>query len=317
MDRRRPRPGRLSRGLLAAALLLAAAGASADQPLRAARWLAPGTDRVVALSTRPAECLPKAANGVYEVEVGRAAFRTPLLLGGQAARAGVSCETCHKAGRSNPDFLFPGVSGKAGTADVTSSLFSSHRGDGVDNPKPIPDLGAAKSTLKISQARDGRALESFIHGLVTEEFDGPQPPAAVLDGLAAYVRALDPKACDGPASQPVRPGDYLNDARRAVKTAREALSRGDRTSAALMIGSARSELGMTYERYQGEALAGDRRALSEADAALAGAAQQAREGAAGADRALERWLRASAGLEARLRRGEDASLFNPRRMSRP
>ena len=97
---------------------------------------------------------------------------------------------CHRDGRTNPDFQFPGVSGAAGTADVTDSLFSSHRGDGLDNPKPIPDLSAPKEKLKIDQAPLSRALETFIHGLVTQEFDGPEPTPAVLEGLADYVRAL-------------------------------------------------------------------------------------------------------------------------------
>ncbi|MGF7473737.1 hypothetical protein WFJ45_23635, partial [Salmonella enterica subsp. enterica serovar Minnesota] len=70
--------------------------------------------------------------------IGRAAFNSPLLLGGQAARAGLSCASCHRNGRGNPDFHFPGISGAPGTADVTASLLSSHRGDGQFNPKPIP-----------------------------------------------------------------------------------------------------------------------------------------------------------------------------------
>nr|QQZ49991.1 hypothetical protein JKL49_25640 [Phenylobacterium glaciei] len=72
--------------------------------------------------------------------------------GGQAARAGVACETCHRSGRSNPDFLFPGVSGPPGSADVTSSLFSSHRGDGIDDPVPIPDLSGPRAGLKVAPA---------------------------------------------------------------------------------------------------------------------------------------------------------------------
>jgi hypothetical protein len=134
----------LARGF--ACLAIAAVGCSAiamastDAPLRAMRWLAPGADKVGAMTTRPAECLsmPRGADAAYAVEVGRAAFRTPLLLGGQAARAGVSCETCHKGAHTIVDFDFPGVSGAPGTADVTDSLFSSHRGDGIDNPKPSP-----------------------------------------------------------------------------------------------------------------------------------------------------------------------------------
>src|SRR4029077_19963668 len=134
----------------------------------AMRWLAPSADASVVLTHRPTECLGKAADAdsAYLVELGRAAFRTPLLLGGQAARAGIDCETCHRGARSNPNFDFPGISGAPGTADVTTSVLSSHRGDGIDNPKLIPNLSGPKSALKVSQDPASPALETFIHGIV-------------------------------------------------------------------------------------------------------------------------------------------------------
>jgi hypothetical protein len=316
MDPQRRRSRALILGLAAAGALALAAGA-ADPPLRAMRWLAPNADKARALSMRPAECLamPKAREAAYAVEVGRAAFRTPLLLGGQAARAGVSCETCHKGAHTNPDFDFPGVSGAPGTADVTDSLFSSHRGDGIDNPKPIPDLGGPKSRLKVDQAPAGRALETFIHGLVTQEFDGPEPPPQVLDGLAAYVRALSPDACPRTATQPISAAGYLGDARRAVQAARAALARNDAATAALMVGSARSQLGMVYERYEGPALAEDRAALVGADRRLAEAAEAARSRDGRADGMLRAWLEQSNGLATQVRKDEPRSLFNPARLA--
>ena len=301
-------------------LCAAAAGfaLAAEPPLRAMRWLAPGADKVAALTKRPAECLamPKAPDAAYAVEVGRAAFRTPLLLGGQAARAGVSCETCHKGAHTNRDFDFPGVSGAPGTADVTDSLFSSHRGDGVDNPKPIPDLGGPKSRLKVDQAPGGRALESFIHGLVTQEFDGPEPPRQVLDGLAAYVRALSPDACPKARAQPITASGYLEDARRAVLAARLALARGDGATAVLMIGSARSQLGLVYERYDRPALGPDRAALRVADQALAELAQAVRAGDTSADGRLATWVADCVRWSRRVERDEPKSLFNPRLVAR-
>src|SRR5688572_23957195 len=146
--------GRTARRTLIAvalALLLGGAGASGMIPIREVRWL-PSDRLLQALSREPAECLawPGAAAERRSVAIGRIAFRAPLLLGGQAARAGMSCAACHRNGRGNPDFLFPALSGAPGTADVTSSLMSSKRGDHIVNPKPIPDLGGAKSTLNIS-----------------------------------------------------------------------------------------------------------------------------------------------------------------------
>lgn len=125
MDRSRRRPG-----LLILFLAAAFTAPSAAPPLRALRWLAPDADGARVLTNRPVECLPppKSAGEAYLIEVGRAAFRTPMTLGGQAARAGIDCETCHRNGRRNADFHFPGISGDPGTADVTSFIFSSHRG---------------------------------------------------------------------------------------------------------------------------------------------------------------------------------------------
>jgi hypothetical protein len=318
LDRRRARSARLGAAALAVAILAAGALAASDQPpLRALRWLAPEADATRGLSTTPGECLapPADPEAALAVEVGRAAFRDPMVLGGQAARAGVACETCHRSGRNNPDFLFPGISGAAGTADVTSSLFSSHRGDGIDDPRPIPDLGGPKAALKVAQAPQARALEPFIHGLVVEEFDGPEPPASVLAGLAAYVRALNPAACPAAATQALTPEFYLDDARRAVRTAETLAGRGDRDGALVMVAAGRARLGLIDERYPGPALADQRSALRRSDAALAAAAQALRTGDRRAPAALARWRAQSRGLEALLARGKAYSLFNPARLA--
>ncbi|THD77053.1 MAG: hypothetical protein E7812_13935 [Phenylobacterium sp.] len=300
-------------GLAAAAGALAPAASPGGPPLRAMRWAPADVDPVATFARAPTECLrlPAEARAALSVEVGRAAFRTPVLLGGQAARAGVACETCHKAGRSNPTFLFPGVSGAPGTADVTDSLFSTHRGDGIDNPKPIPDLSGPKAKLKIAQAPADHKLEPFIHGLVTEEFDGPEPAPAVLDGLAAYVRALSPAACPKAASQPVTVAYLLADARRAVRAAQGEMALGDAPTAVLMLASARTRLGLIDERYADPGLAALRAQLRAADHRLAEAqdAVRAHSPSIGAD--LAAWLAASHPLEARLAAREPASLFNP------
>ncbi|MGL4542852.1 MAG: hypothetical protein ACRCUI_10115, partial [Polymorphobacter sp.] len=257
--------------LAAATALLVALGAAApaDVPLRALRWLAPGSDPIAALTTQPTECLTAAAVGDTAVETGRAAFRSPLLLGGQASRAGLSCNACHREGRGNADFVFPGISGAPGTADVTASLFSPHRGDGIANAVPIPDLSVEPQ--KISRNPASPALAAFINGLVVDEFDGAPPPPAVLAGLVAYVRALSPAACPATALQTTTLDSTLADADRAVVAAQAALAGGDRDTAAAMLLAARSQLGLVNERYAGAALAGDRALLKRADADLAAA----------------------------------------------
>ena len=315
MDRARARAAALAGAALlaaASAAALALAASPEGAPIRAMRWAGRDVDPVAAFGRAPTECLkiPVDPGEALSVEVGRAAFRTPVLLGGQAARAGLTCETCHQAGRTNPRFLFPGVSGAPGTADVTDSLFSTHRGDGIANPKPIPDLSGPKAKLTVDQAPATGKLAPFIHGLITQEFDGPEPPPAVLAGLAAYVRNLDPAACPKAESEALTPGYFLADARRAVRAAQAEARLGDAPTAILMLASARSRLGMVDERYADPALAPLRQALRGADRRLA-AAQAALRAHRPVQAPLAAWLSDSRALEAGLGAAEPASLFNP------
>ena len=318
MDRKRP-AGLLIPGLLAtlAALGLAAAKASDLSVIHAARWLAPGVDPARALGTHFSECLPRLADpeASYSVEIGRAAFRTPLLLGGQASRAGISCESCHQNGRDNPDFHFPGLSGAPGTADVTTSLFSTHLDDGVDNPRPIADLSGPKSALKVSQDASTGALERRAHGGVTEEFDGAEPPAAVIKGLADYMRALSPDACPAQSRLPLRAEDDLNNAVRAVRVAAMALSKSDKPTAILMLEAARSQLGLVNERYDAASVARSRALLAVASADLASNIAAIRAGRSGVDGRLAAWLAEEPGWSAVVTAQESASLFNPARLA--
>jgi hypothetical protein len=302
MDRR----GRRARAVCAAApaLLLAAAAAGGvrDFPVREARWAVPAT-RFEVLSREPFECLamPKRGSTRRSVEIGRIAFRAPLLLGGQAARAGLSCASCHRNGRDNPAFAFPGLSGAPGTADITSSLMSSHRGDRLDNPKPIPDLAGPRDRLKVSRNPAGKSLETFIRGLVVEEFDGPEPDPAVLRGLADYVRALGPQACRG-TSRPIALKERLALAEKAVRLA--AADRGD--TARFLLAAARSMLGAVEERFRLPGLEADRALLLQADTEL----RVIRSGSGDLGAWLKRWPE----RRRRLLADERQSLFAPTRL---
>jgi hypothetical protein len=237
--------------IVAAALLLSGASVPAEFPVRDARWLETA-DLAADLTHEPDECLSLPAGPAQRqsAEIGRIAFRDPLLLGGQAARVGLSCSTCHKNGRSNAHFHFPGLSGDPGTADVTNSLMSSHRGDGIFNPKPIPDLAGDPAKLKVSRDPRKRDLNTFIHGLITQEFDGPEPTTAVLHGLAAYVRSLSPAACQRSRDGGIRLNSMLEDVDTAVRLAQQSYGAGDRPTARFLIGAARSMLGKIDERYE-------------------------------------------------------------------
>lgn len=303
---------RLQRGLIVSALLLAGiaaplsgADSASPNPL-AARWTVPEQLEEV-LTSEPADCRPATSvpAEAERIAIGAAVFRSPLLLGGQAARSGLSCNSCHRGGHDNPGFSYPGLSGEPGTADVTSSLFSSHRGDGTFNPRPIPDLSGPKAALKIDQTKDSAKLASFIHGLITEEFDGPEPPPAVLDGLAAYVRALDPGACRAPVRLDLAGALHRVDA--ALDAAGHRAQAGDAASARLLISAARSELGLIDERYSHQQPTGLRRAAT----ALGTIERRASGDPQGAATALLRWRSAQSGWTRPLRAAEAQSLYNP------
>ncbi len=312
-----------SRRRTAAALILAGyavcgptAAAPEDSPLRAMQWLAPGANLDEAIASAPAECLRPATTEAerHSREIGRAAFRSALVLGGVAARAGISCDSCHRSGRDNPDFQFQGVSGPPGTADVTNSLFSSHRADGIDNPRPIPNLSGPKSALKIDQAPASASLEPFIHGLIVEEFDGPEPTPATLAGLADYVRALAPQACPAAARTPVSVSSLVDDARRAVVAAGVAAGDGDLATAVQAVASARGRLGLIDERFADPGLTGDRQRLRRADAGLAQIQAAMRRGRP-AEALIGRWLAQASGLDSALTIRQDRSLFSSERVA--
>lgn len=304
MDRGRP--------LAALLIVIACAGARASTalPIREANWIAP-EDRLRLLTTLPEECLPEeTADPVAEI-YGRVAFRDPMLLGGQAARAGLSCMSCHRGGRGNPGFHFPGVSAAPGTADVTSSIMSSHRGDGTFNPKPIPDL--TFDPPKVSRA-PGPGLETFIRGLVVEEFDGLPPSPTILNGLATYVRALDPEACTTRADGPYGLANALADYFLALGAAQTALVDKDSDTAIAMLRGARSILGTIDMRYRAKGLEAPRAALAEADDALSAMQQALRDGGdtgPTADALHTRWAATRRWAEP-LIRTEARSLYNPK-----
>lgn len=201
MDRRRPRV----RFAFAAFVLIAGFAACRTVPAPDARasveiaaldWLDADADPVRHLTTQPATCLSKPDDP--EVQRGALLFTSPLLLGGQAAKAGLSCAACHRNGRGNPDFVFIGISGSPGTADVTHGLFSKLRADQVFNPVTIPDLAAQEGRTRVDRHTVG-VLEVFLTAQIIEEFAGVAPESQAIADLAAYIRALDDRACDSTA----------------------------------------------------------------------------------------------------------------------
>jgi hypothetical protein len=278
VDRRRQIVRRLSVGIVAAVLGAAAcshAPAPTDQPkasdIRSLRWVAKDADRIAFLTTRPVGCRrqPEIASvgDPDRYEIGRLAFESPALLGGAAARMGLSCSSCHLSGRGNTVFFVEGVSDQPGTADVTSSVFSKVRGDGNFNPVPIPDL-AAKDGKQIKD-RKSPEFRTKIHGLVVEEFDGQEPPPFVFDALIAYLDAQEISACQNPgASASVTAADDIVDAAKAFHEAGLLERNGRHDDAQLMARASRDRLGRLHERFIAPGQAGVRDALVNASRSI-------------------------------------------------
>lgn len=258
-------------------LAACASAPGADAPinrdsLRALRWIAPGADIVRALTSEPVSCrVPLESTGSVTVlknnfkytniDVGRIAFESPALLGGAAGRMGLSCASCHINGRGNPDFFLEGVSGAAGTADVTNSLFSKSRGNGAFDPTPIPDL-AARDGMQM-KIRKGEAFLAKTHGLIVEEFDGQEPPEQMLYDVIAYMDGLA-MCADPEARQPLSAQTDMETATTAFWIAWGLAPDGRR----IMARAARERLERLHERFIGADQADVRAALLEASRAI-------------------------------------------------
>lgn len=232
----------------------AALAASPPDFLQSFWWTARGHE-IAAATTQPSACLSLSTPVAKKVQAGQALFNTPALLGGQAAKANLSCASCHANGRDNPHFFVQGLSKGPGTADVTSSFFSLVRANAVEDAAHIPDLAKPG---KISRADKDPVLERFIRTLIVEEFSGKEPSAATLSALASYVRSI--RSCEGNAVQARSVRDQI----ALIDAAYEGLQhQNDPATAQLLIRAIRHQLGLIHERYAGARFATQRQVLLE------------------------------------------------------
>lgn len=160
------------------------------------KWAHPDANLVGVLTAEPAECLRSADSPKEnrQILLGKIAFRSPYLLGGQAARQRLSCDACHTNGHINQHFFIEGLSGAAGSADVSNFHFSKSLGDGVFNPKPIPSLRALDKPVGADATA---SREAFILRLIEKEFDGTAPSTPIKHALLKYVDGLGGDTCSG------------------------------------------------------------------------------------------------------------------------
>lgn len=238
---------------VAATVLAAGALVSAPRLLREQAWTSPNASLAHILTHAPHECVDQLS---APAEIGRALFRSPETLGGPAARLGLSCNACHGNGRANANFLLPELTDRAGAADVTSEWASKVRGDGVMNPRLIPDLAGVAARPTHGQHADP-SLEHFVHSVIEEEFQGHALPAEGFDDLIVYLRTLDTNLCALGETR-ITLATAANDVRRTIAAAASA-NDGSVTSLVLLAGQ--DAMGRLVERLPEPLFATDRMRL--------------------------------------------------------
>jgi hypothetical protein len=291
--------GEQLKAALAALVLAATASSAAPHLLRAQVWAGQSASLAHDLTHAPRECVGALSP---QAQAGRALFRSPGLLGGPAARVGLSCNACHSNGRVNATFLLPELTNRAGAADVTSEWASKVRGDGVINPRPIPDLAGVGSRPTHGQHNDP-SLEHFVHSVIEEEFQGAPPSPQAFDDLVGYLRALDAHSCGGEVRISLRDG--ANDVRRAVSAAQDA----DAPTASALLLAAQDGVGRVVERLPG-AQFGRQRAALEARSRELGAMRYSADVRAALDTGAAGWNARYDAIVAQIAPRERQTYFN-------
>lgn len=188
MSRPSPRPLVLLPALIAglSVVVMAFMAEAQEDPLK---WLPPGSRIEATLSEYPARAVISEQRGGragHLARLGELVFRSPLTLGRDAARRGLSCDACHTNGAANTAFMIPGASDRPGNIDLTHLEFHFREDDGLANPVNIPSLRGVRWTAPYGH--DGRfpTLRAFSHNVITREFGGPPLEDWLMDALVAW-----------------------------------------------------------------------------------------------------------------------------------
>ncbi len=159
-------------------------------------WPLPPGSNINKQLPRPRQILGMAERGASEAEtfliaLGDMVFDSAEIFGEPARSLGMSCNTCHNKGVTNPKFFIPGLSGKKGGMDVSNSFFAGHANNGLHDPLDTPDLRGIRFTAPYG--RNGRfsSLREFVRNVIVNEFNGPEPDPMILDGMIAYMNEFE------------------------------------------------------------------------------------------------------------------------------
>lgn len=207
----------IAAGLIGLACLIAPATASPIVSKDAA--LPVGSELHEELLNQPTEMFSAEMAGgkrSYLFNLGDMLFSSAAIFGGKARDAGMSCNSCHQQGASNPNLFVPGLSKRPGTFDTTGALFNPKADNGVFDPVTVPSLRGAKYLAPYGH--DGRfgSLRDFVRNVVVNEFAGPEPSAQTVDALIAYINDIS-----------FLPNDKLTSDGRLTAKAPDAARRGE------------------------------------------------------------------------------------------
>ena len=155
-------------------------------------WRLPPGANINKQLPRPRQLLGMAERGVNEAEtfliaLGDMAFDSPFIFGEPSRSFGMSCNSCHNKGVTNPNLFIPGLSKKKGGIDVSNSFLAGHANNGLFDAVDTPDLRGIRFTAPYG--RNGRfsSLRDFVRNGIVNEFNGPEPDPMLLDGMIAYM----------------------------------------------------------------------------------------------------------------------------------
>ena len=162
---------------------LAAAGAKSAPITSRESVLPPGTELNQEQLDQPTELFASERAGgkrPYLVNLGDLLFSSPIILGGLARQAGISCSTCHQQGHNNPKLFIPGLSSRPGTFDPTNALFEPKSDNHVFDPVTPPSLRGAKHLAPYGH--DGRFATAFANqpGPVKRMTGGLRKPSPII-----------------------------------------------------------------------------------------------------------------------------------------
>lgn len=171
------------------------AKAASNANVNIAPWLPPGTNlndqRPLPRLVLNFEARGQDERDLFLVAYGDMLFDSPAIFGEPAKSFAIACSTCHNRSDINRNFNIPGISERAGSADVDGHFFNprfnDHRNDSID----IPSLRGLRFTAPYG--RDGRfaSLRDFTRNVIVNEFSGKEPTPLMLDAIVTYMLEFD------------------------------------------------------------------------------------------------------------------------------